>query len=305
MKIIVSKNQFEKILSEQTAYEFKLDKIYSDPNKAQEYNQTLKNLVLDNETNLRDFLYSPEGIAAVTGINLFGGELLTTLLFSVLVAYDIEQWIREGEPNWLYLITDIICVSTAGFASGTASTLINTAKKIKFNSLENFLLWLEKTFPSIWKNNILPLKDAISTQVKNITNYLSKYKTTTNNKLFVLPKNISNILSNVTSYLQKLAQIFEENISKVIGKKTLKTGQTYAKFKTSNQIVSNLEKTKTGKKITKKLLPYINPLLGSDKVDDFIIDLIKIGDINQSPKKMDLTKYKIFPIFRDNSQDTF
>ena len=47
------------------------------------------------------------------------------------------------------------------------------------------------------------------------------------------------------------------------------------------------------------MLPYINPLLGSDKIDPFIIDLI------QNSNKIDLSKYNILPIFKNNSLDTF
>ena len=97
----------------------------------------------------------------------------------------------------------------------------------------------------------------------------------------------------------KISDLIKETLTKIIGKAGSKTAVGYAKYKARFTAVDELGKTKIGKKIIKKGLTYINPLLGSDKVDPFLLDLIKSPDI------VDLSKYKIEPIFLDNSKDTF
>ena len=240
------------------------------------------------ESDLRDFLYSPEGIATIAGIGYVGGEPISMLLFSILVAYDIKKWIDEGEPNWLFLITDLICVGTAGFASSVAGPLIKLGKNVKFNSLTSLFRYISKNFKSLWKNYVLPLSKSIGQVIGKITSSITNAKPLLSGKL-------SSSLSSIASYLSKLNGLIAESIEAVIGKAGLETGKTYAKYK----IASKAGQTDVGKKVMKTSLPYINPLLGSDKIDPFLMDLIT------SPQSIDYKNYKINPIFADNSKDTF
>jgi len=244
------------------------------------------------ESDLRDFLYSPEGIATIAGIGYVGGEPISMLLFSILVAYDIKKWIDEGEPNWLFLITDLICVGTAGFASSVAGPLIKLGKNVKFNSLTSLFRYISKNFKSLWKNYVLPLSKSIGQVIGKITSSITNAKPLLSGKL-------SSSLSSVTSYLSKLNGLIAESIEAVIGKAGLETGKTYAKYKIASKVASKAGQTDVGKKVMKTLLPYINPLLGSDKIDPFLMDLIT------SPQSIDYKNYRINPIFADNSKDTF
>jgi hypothetical protein len=244
------------------------------------------------ESDLRDFLYSPEGIATIVGIGYFGGEPISMSLFSILVAYDIKQWIDEGEPNWLFLITDLICVGTAGFASSVAGPLIKLGKNVKFNSLTSLFRYISKNFKSLWKNYVLPLSKSIGQVIGKIISSITNAKPLLSGKL-------SSSLSSVTSYLSKLNGLIAESIEAVIGKAGLETGKTYAKYKIASKVASKAGQTDVGKKVMKTSLPYINPLLGSDKIDPFLMDLIT------SPQSIDYKNYRINPIFADNSKDTF
>jgi len=244
------------------------------------------------ESDLRDFLYSPEGIATIAGIGYVGGEPISMLLFSILVAYDIKKWIDEGEPNWLFLITDLICVGTAGFASSVAGPLIKLGKNVKFNSLTSLFRYISKNFKSLWKNYVLPLSKSIGQAIGKITSSITNAKPLLSGKL-------SSSLSSIASYLSKLNGLIAESIEAVIGKAGLETGKTYAKYKIASKVASKAGQTDVGKKVMKTSLPYINPLLGSDKIDPFLMDLIT------SPQSIDYKNYKINPIFADNSKDTF
>ena len=244
------------------------------------------------ESDLRDFLYSPEGIATIAGIGYVGGEPISMLLFSILVAYDIKKWIDEGEPNWLFLITDLICVGTAGFASSVAGPLIKLGKNVKFNSLTSLFRYISKNFKSLWKNYVLPLSKSIGQVIGKITSSITNAKPLLSGKL-------SSSLSSIASYLSKLNGLIAESIEAVIGKAGLETGKTYAKYKIASKVASKAGQTDVGKKVMKTLLPYINPLLGSDKIDPFLMDLIT------SPQSIDYKNYRINPIFADNSKDTF
>jgi len=244
------------------------------------------------ESDLRDFLYSPEGIATIAGISYVGGEPISMLLFSILVAYDIKKWIDEGEPNWLFLITDLICVGTAGFASSVAGPLIKLGKNVKFNSLTSLFRYISKNFKSLWKNYVLPLSKSIGQVIGKITSSITNAKPLLSGKL-------SSSLSSIASYLSKLNGLIAESIEAVIGKAGLETGKTYAKYKIASKVASKAGQTDVGKKVMKTSLPYINPLLGSDKIDPFLMDLIT------SPQSIDYKNYKINPIFADNSKDTF
>jgi hypothetical protein len=244
------------------------------------------------ESDLRDFLYSPEGIATIAGIGYFGGEPISMLLFSILVAYDIKKWIDEGEPNWLFLITDLICVGTAGFASSVVGPLMKVAKNIKFKNLNSFFLFISKNFQSIWKNYVLPMAKSIQQVVGKIISVITK------NKPFLSGK-LSSSLSNITSYLSKLSKSIQESLEFVIGKVGVKTAKTYAKYKFASDVASKAAQTEPGKKVLIKALPYINPLLGSDKIDPFLLSLMT------SPQNIDYKSYDINPIFLDNSKDTF
>jgi hypothetical protein len=244
------------------------------------------------ESDLRDFLYSPEGIATIVGIGYIGGEPISMLLFSILVAYDIKQWIDKGEPNWLFLITDLICVSTAGFASSVAGPLIKLGKNVKFNSLTSLFRYISKNFKSLWKNYVLPLSKSIGQVIGKITSSITNAKPLLSGKL-------SSSLSSIASYLSKLNGLIAESIEAVIGKAGLETGKTYAKYKLASKVASKAAQTEPGKKVLKKALPYINPLLGSDKIDPFLLSLMT------SPQNIDYKSYDINPIFLDNSKDTF
>lgn len=261
--------------------------------KQQEFFKSIRKYVNVNlESDLRDFLYSPEGIATIAGISYMGGEPLSMLLFSILVAYDIEKWIEQGEPNWLFLITDLICVGTAGFASSAVGPLMKAAKNLKFKSLNSFFRFISKNFKSTWTNYVLPMTKSIEQVIKKITSVITKAKPS-------LPGKISSSISSIVSYLSKLGGLIAESVEAVVGKAGLETGKTYAKYKVASKVATKAGQTDIGKKVIKTSLPYINPLLGSDKIDPFLMDLIT------SPQSIDYKNYTINPIFADNSKDTF
>ena len=135
--LIITKKQLTSLfLSEQgTSFTNFLDRTYSNPKSAEKYNNEmgglLKNFLdylnMDAEEDLRDFMYSPEGIATTILLNdTVYGTVVTEMMFVILLTYDIKKWVNEGEPNWLYLIADILCVSTAGFASSVGSGMIKS-----------------------------------------------------------------------------------------------------------------------------------------------------------------------------------
>lgn len=261
--------------------------------KQQEFFKSIRKYVNVNlESDLRDFLYSPEGIATIAGISYMGGEPLSMLLFSILVAYDIEKWIEQGEPNWLFLITDLICVGTAGFASSAVGPLMKAAKNLKFKSLNSFFRFISKNFKSTWTNYVLPMTKSIEQVIKKITSVITKAKPS-------LPGKLSSSISSIVSYLSKLGGLIAESVEAVVGKAGLETGKTYAKYKVASKVATKAGQTDIGKKVIKTSLPYINPLLGSDKIDPFLMDLIT------SPQSIDYKNYTINPIFADNSKDTF
>lgn len=247
---------------------------------------------MDMESDLRDFLYSPVGIATIAGIDYVGGAPISMLLFSILVSYDIEKWVNEGEPNWLYLICDLICVSTAGFASAEGSVLINAAKKIKFKTLPSFFKYVSENFKSIWQKFVLPISKSIESIIGKIKQTLTKSKP-------FLSKKISSLIPNILGNLSKLSGTIKNSLDVVIGKVGRKVVTTWGKYKTTNTAIKKLSDTETGKQLTKNILPYINPLLGSDKLDPFLIDLIK------NPNSVNLNNYNLAPIFKDNSKDGF
>ena len=255
----------------------------------------LKYVNLDAENDLRDFLYSPEGIATIIGLNITEvGVIVTELLFSILLVYDIKKWVNKGEPNWLYLITDILSIATAGFASSAGTAMINAGKTTAFKSISQFFVWVKKLYPTIWSKFIVPLGKSIGGIINKITKSLSNLKI---NK--IIPDVVIKYLGKTKEYLINLKLLIEKNIEKITGKKLSKAVKGYGEYKTKSELLKSAENTELGKKVIKKMLPYINPLLGSDKIDPFIIDLI------QNSNKIDLSKYNILPIFKNNSLDTF
>ena len=163
---------------------------------------------------------------------------------------------------------------------------------MKFNSLTSLFRYISKNFKSLWKNYVLPLSKSIGQVIGKITSSITNAKPLLSGKL-------SSSLSSVASYLSKLNGLIAESIEAVIGKAGLETGKTYAKYKIASKVASKAGQTDVGKKVMKTLLPYINPLLGSDKIDPFLMDLIT------SPQSIDYKNYRINPIFADNSKDTF
>ena len=247
---------------------------------------------IDVESELRNFLYSPEGIASVVAINYMGGEPIVSALFAILVAYDIDKWIDAGEPNWLYLITDLICMGTFGFASSIAKPLIQAAKNLKFKSSFDLIKWISIKSPSIFKNYVLPTLSGIKTVVGKVASSLIKFSK-------ILPKTISEKISKIGSKLNEILINFDKTLSRILTEPGSTVGKTYAKYKTTQYLAKKASETKTGQKIIQKSLPYINPLLGADKIDPFLLDLISNTQI------LELKKYQIHPIFLDNSKDGF
>ena len=215
-------------------------------------------------------------------------------LFSILLVYDIKKWVNKGEPNWLYLITDILSIATAGFASSAGTAMINAGKTTAFKSISQFFVWVKKLYPTIWSKFIVPLGKSIGGIINKITKSLSNLKI---NK--IIPDVVIKYLGKTKEYLINLKLLIEKNIEKITGKKLSKAVKGYGEYKTKSELLKSAENTELGKKVIKKMLPYINPLLGSDKIDPFIIDLI------QNSNKIDLSKYNILPIFKNNSLDTF
>ena len=236
----------------------------------------LKYVNLDAENDLRDFLYSPEGIATIIGLNITEvGVIVTELLFSILLVYDIKKWVNKGEPNWLYLITDILSIATAGFASSAGTAMINAGKTTAFKSISQFFVWVKKLYPTIWSKFIVPLGKSIGGIINKITKSLSNLKI---NK--IIPDVVIKYLGKTKEYLINLKLLIEKNIEKITGKKLSKAVKGYGEYKTKSELLKSAENTELGKKVIKKMLPYINPLLGSDKIDPFIIDLIQNSNLD-------------------------
>jgi hypothetical protein len=244
-------------------------------------------------------MYSPEGIAATILINdTVYGTVVTEMMFAILLTYDIKKWVNEGEPNWLYLIADLLCVSTAGFASSVGSGMIKAGKNIIFKSIGEFFIWVKKLYPQIWSKFILPLSKNIGGIITKITTSLSKIQGGKVGK-GLIPDKIVKFVSTAKEYLIKIKTAIEDGFKMILGKTLSKTVGGYAKYKTRAEFLKYAGQTKTGENIIKHFLPYINPLLGSDKIDPFLLDLIN------NPEKIDLLRYNILPIFKDNSLDSF
>jgi hypothetical protein len=304
MKIIISERQYS-FISEQpdSKMPFQIEKFGYNPSKPntmgpalkkqqEVFNYISKYVNLNLESDLRDFLYSPAGIATIVGIDFLGGEAISMALFSILVGYDIKKWIDVGEPNWLFLIVDLICVVTAGFASAEGAILLKLAKNIKFKTLTGFFEYIFKNFKFLWTNFVSPLVKSIGSVIGKIVPRITKMKS-------YLSKKLSSSLSSIGSYLSNLGKLITESFEKVIGKLGVKVGKTYAKYKLTSTAANQVLKTDKGKEIIKTSLPYINPLLGADKIDPFLLDLIT------NPDGIKIGDYKINPIFSDNSKDTF
>ena len=120
MKIIISERQYS-FISEQpdSKMPFQIEKFGYNPSKPntmgpalkkqqEVFNDIAKYVNVNLESDLRDFLYSPAGIATIVGIDYLGGEPISIALFAILVGYDIKKWADVGEPNWLFLIVDLI-----------------------------------------------------------------------------------------------------------------------------------------------------------------------------------------------------
>jgi hypothetical protein len=307
--LTITKKQLRTILlSEQdTGFTNLLNKTHSTPKSAEKYNNDITDLFskllnyidVGVENDLRDFLYSPEGIAAILTLNATQyGVVITELLFSILLIYDIRKWVNDGEPNWLYLISDLLCVVTSGFASSVGSGMIQSGKTMVFKSVAQFFIWVKNSFPTIWSKFILPLSKNVGSVISKITSTLSKIEIGKNAKGFI-PEKIIKSISFSKQYLIKLKTIIETNLEMIISKPLSKGVTGYAEYKSKFEALTSAENTEIGQKIIKKSLPYINPLLGSDKIDPFLLDLIT------NPKKINLSKYNIQPIFIDNSLDSF
>lgn len=251
--------------------------------KQSEFFDNLRNYVkLDSESDLRSFLYSPAGIATIVGMNFVGGEPVSIILFSILVTYDIQKWIEYGEPNWLFLITDLICVISAGFGSGIMAPIIKALNKVKVNNLSKVLSQLSRKFPQVWENHIIPLLNKLSSIISKITKVLKE-------NINIVPKNLKNKINQVINFLPKVETQLILEITK-----------TYAGYSATSKLAGEFAKTKVGTDLIKKSIPYINPLLGPDKLNPFFLDLME-----RNPNDINLNSYKIHPIFLDNSKDTF
>ena len=180
MKIIISERQYS-FISEQpdSKMPFQIEKFGYNPSKPntmgpalkkqqEVFNDIAKYVNVNLESDLRDFLYSPAGIATIVGVDYLGGEPISMALFAILVGYDIKKWVDVGEPNWLFLILDLICVATAGFASAEGAILLKLAKNIKFKTLTGFFEYIFKNFKSIWTNFVSPLVKSIGSVIGKI-----------------------------------------------------------------------------------------------------------------------------------------
>jgi hypothetical protein len=304
MKIIISERQYNFISEQPDSHmPWQIEKFGYNPSKPKTmgpalkkqqevFNDVGKYVKVGLESDLRDFLYSPAGIATIAGIDYLGGEPLSMSLFSVLVGYDIQKWVEVGEPNWLFLIVDLICVATAGFASSEGAIILKAAKNIKFKTLTGFFEYISKNFKSIWTNFVSPLVKSIGKVIGEIVPRITKIKS-------YVSKKLSSSLSTIGSYLSNLGKRITEAFEKVIGKLGVKVGKTYAKYKLTSTAANELLKTDTGKEILKTSLPYINPLFGADKIHPFLLDLIT------HPEDIRISDYQIHPIFKDNSKDNF
>lgn len=309
MKVILSQKQLYSLvkienISEQTAYERFLDKVYSDPKTAEEYNKNQIKMVVSSENTLRDFMYSPAGIAVVIALDASEiGIIITEALFAILIAYDIKKWINEGEPNWLLLFTDILCFVTAGFASTTGSQLIKDASKLVFKKCKDFLKWVLQKYPSIAEQFFIPLIENLSSlasKIKNVFNNLPNLKNIFGDSIIKsLLSKISIVFSKISEFFSSLREALIEVFGYYVGKPLVKGAIGYTEWSGKLWGAEELSKTETGQSIIKSALPYINPILGSDKLDPFLVDLIyKSGNIN-------VMDYPLLPIFLDNSKDGF
>ena len=177
MKIIISERQYSFITEQMGEKQFMtpLGMTYKQNLDAQNtFKDVAKYVNVNLESDLRDFLYSPAGIATIVGVDYLGGEPISIALFAILVGYDIKKWADVGEPNWLFLIVDLICVVTAGFASAEGAILLKLAKNIKFKTLTGFFEYIFKNFKSIWTNFVSPLVKSIGSVIGKIVPELQR-----------------------------------------------------------------------------------------------------------------------------------
>lgn len=200
----------------------------------------------------RSFMYSPEGIGLTVLLDSTEiGMDVPVILFGILLSKDICDWIEYGEPNWIYLVSDLICMLTAGFSSPLIGPLVResnlTIKQI-FNKFPKILEFLKKNI-----NKITPLISKILTILKDFIN-----------------KNFSKI-KFMKEFLKKIEQNYDKIIQKI---DTLKQSfLIYIRYKSSSEIFTQFMSTKPGQDFLNFAIPKINPLLGPDKVPDFLITL--------------------------------
>ena len=202
--------------------------------------------------DFRNFLYSPEGIALTFLLDLSEiGVVAPVILFGILVLKDICDWIEFGEPNWIYLISDLICMSTAGFSSPIVGPLIKESKLTLKQIILKFPKLISKLQNSLEK--ILTLLQKVLTILKDFIN-----------KNFLNVKFMKEFLNKISLIETKIIQkmnLIKESIF------------VYAKYKTSSEIFTKFMDTKYGQDFSQFVIPIINPILGPDKIPQFLIDL--------------------------------
>lgn len=249
MNIIIKNSQLERLLL--TNFENKIVKEQT-LNPLVRVNPLLMTNVLKYDS-LRDFLYSAEGIATVVGIDAIGGEPISIVLFSILVFQDIITWIENGEPNWIELICDLICVFTGGIASPLVKTIskeTNVGLKMIFQKFPQLRNYMGKI--------IVPVIDRVVGLLSKINKFNFKKLDFLNRfGLKTILDRVFKMNSKIQSKLESLKKIFT----------------TYVKYKTYSFAFEKFMETKTGKDFTNFVMPKINPLLGCDKVPQFLVDL--------------------------------
>jgi len=237
---------------------------------------------------LRDMLYSPEGIATsvLTNLDPSGtSQVIVRCLFLILLIDDIIQWIEKGEPNWLYLICDTLCLFSGGFTNSLIpKTLISKSGSL---GLSKTLSSIEKLYKPFFESVLTPFIKNFSYVINFIKSFVSKYFSKVQSISKKLKFNVGNKINILFSKLDDLWKELDLWLKSFL--------TTYARYKSVEMSLDKFAETKTGKRTIRYILPTINPLLGSDKLDPFLIDLI--SDPNKTLKN--LNNYNIDDYFKN------
>lgn len=270
MKIILTENQFELILSEQIVTQpsdatqtMRYDpltgkKTQSNPVKPSDYGLKEFPKVLQSKgmsmdefvEKLRQQLYSPAGIAIDAFLSTFGVPEIPMVAYSGLLIWDINQSF-SGDIRWGDIFFDLLGVLTAGLLMGEVAASRLALKSSK--SIGEVIKVIKST--KLW-GKILPYLKKLVNGSKWLIDTVSKGLKWLSNKLGL--SLINKVWTKISTFIEKMVGNIVSYLgaSEKISKSTAVAGKTYAQQKT---ILGTVEKgVDTYKKIKGDEKPKID-----------------------------------------------